>query len=255
MASPAPPTIDDLGVRGSLYLAALLNAQEQRLALAATLRASLAVLELLRALQIIEVPWPLERWAMQPDAEETPLEGLQWRYAWTSHARDRLGPALDDYLQEVPRDDYGLACRLQLWEELAVSEAEGYFEFQLAKHRFDTAWARDLVFVHKQSAPMSIAQWRYCVWAATRHGASVAQQQTISQPSVVREAIFAELRRRVTAVLGGWRDCAFVPHQRVPFNALGRGFIGYLCPQEFDFWGTRPSLTALLFRQRDRVHG
>jgi hypothetical protein len=255
MALPAPPTIDDLGVRGSLYLAALLSAQDQRMAVAATLRTSLAVLELLRELKIIDVPWPLARWAMQPDAEETPLEGLQWRFAWTSHARNQLGPALEEYLQGVPRDDYGLACRLQLWEELAASEAEGYFEFQLAKHRFDTAWARDLVFVHKQSASLSIAQWRYCVWAATRHGGSVAQQQAVSQPGAVREAIYAELRRRVTAVSGGWRDCAFMPHNRLPFNSLGRGFIAHLCPAEFDFWGTPPSLSALLFQRRNAVNG
>jgi hypothetical protein len=115
MAPQPPPTIDDLGVRGSLYLSALLHGQGGRLPIAATRRATLAVLELLREFGVIEVPWPLERWPIQPDAEETPLENLQWRYAWGAYTREALPEALEDYLQSVPRDDYGLACRLQLW--------------------------------------------------------------------------------------------------------------------------------------------
>lgn len=213
--------------------------------MAATVGTTLVAMGLLRDLKVIEVPWPHERWALQPDAEETPLEGLQWRYCWTTHTRDQLLPALEDYLESVPFDEYGLSIRLQFWKELAMSEVEGYLEFRLAKHRFAKAWARDLMFLHPKSTLLSVAQWRYCVWAATRHGGSVAQQQAVGEPSAVREAIYSELRRRMVSVLGGWRECAFLPTQLAPSNSLSRAFVSHLCPRGFDFWGTPPTLSGL----------
>jgi hypothetical protein len=248
MAPQPPPTIDDHGVRGSLYLYALLQGQGGRLPIAATLRSTLAVLELLREFGLIEVPWPLQRWQIQPDAEETPLEHLQWRYAWTAYARATLPEGLEDYLQSVPRDDYGLACRLQLWEELAISEAEAFFEHQLTKHRFEADWARDLIFVHRQAPALSIAQWRYCAWAAVRHGGSLAQQQHLANTSAIREAIYTELKRRVSSVATGqWGQCALAPFHRLPFSALSRAFVTQLTSADFEFWSSPPSLSALVF--------
>lgn len=236
-------------MRGCLYLAALLHGQDGRLPIGATLRATLAALDLLREFGLIEVPWPQERWAIQPDAEETPIERLQWRYAWSTYARSAVHEALEDYLQSVPRDDYGLACRLQLWEELALAETEHFFEQQLTKHRFDAGWARDLAFVHRQSrSTLSIAQWRYCVWAAVRHGGALAQQQHVPDLPAIREAIHGELRRRVGYVAGGqWDRCALPPFQRLPHSALGRLFVTQLVRSDLDFWSAPPELRSLAF--------
>lgn len=246
----APPTIDDLGVRGCLYLSALLAGQDARLPIGPTLRTTLGMLELLRDFAVIEVPWPEPRWAIRPDAEETPMEHLQWRYAWSAYSRSALPEALADYLEGVPRDDYGLACRLQLWEELVLAEAGHFFELQLVKHHFDAGWARDLAFVHRQTtALLSTAQWRYCVWAATRQGGSLAQQQRVPDPGAVREGIYAELRRRVAFVAGGqWGHAALPPFQKLPSSALGRAYIRYLVRPDLDYWNDPPTLTGLAFR-------
>lgn len=252
MTPQAPSTIEDLGVRGCLYLLALLQGQDGRLPVAPTLRATLAVLELLRSFALIEVPWPASHWPVRPDAEETPIERLQWRFVWSAYERPQLPDALAEYLESVPRDDYGLACRLQLWEELAWAEAEQFFEHQLTKHRFDTGWAKDLIFVHRAVAtPLSISQWRYCVWAAVRQGGAVAQQQHVPEPGGVREAIYAELRRRVTSVMSGrWADAALPPFQKQPSSALGRAYVRHLARRDLNYWGEAPSLLALAYSVR-----
>ena len=151
MAPVPAPTLDDLGIQGCLALAALLMAQHKRIPVAPTRRHSLAMLHALREQGIIEAPWPDARWELDPTAEETPIEQIQWRYAWKDYLRPGLLPALEDFLEEVPHDNYGLASRIGLWHELAASEAERFFESQLARHHFETAWASDLAFVIRDS--------------------------------------------------------------------------------------------------------
>jgi hypothetical protein len=41
----------------------------------------LLVLDALRDLALIQVPWPADRWQIRPDAEVTPIEDLQWAFA------------------------------------------------------------------------------------------------------------------------------------------------------------------------------
>lgn len=147
MAPVPAPTLDDLGIQGCLALAALLMAQHKRIPVAPTRRHSLAMLHALREQGIIEAPWPDARWELDPTAEETPIEQIQWRYVWKDYLRPGLLQALEDFLEEVPHDNYGLASRIGLWHELAASEAERFFESQLARHHFETAWASDLAFV------------------------------------------------------------------------------------------------------------
>lgn len=249
-APAAPPSIDDLGVRGCLYLAALLTAQDRRLPIAPTLRASLAVVTLLREHGLVEVPWPDQRWSVPADAEETPIEHLQWRYRWATYMRTGLLGALEDFLQAVPRDDYGLALRLQLWEELALAESERYFEQQLAKNRFDPAWARDLAFIHRDMQPqLSIGQWRYCSWAAVRQGASIAYRQQTPDLAPIREAIFSQIRKRAGHLgAGTWNNCAFPPNHPLPDSALGRLFSVQMARLGTVFWTEVPSLEALVFK-------
>lgn len=211
---------------------------------------TLAVLNLLREQGVIQVPWPELRWEVQPDAEETPIEQLQWRLTWKAYARAELPIALKDYLESVPRDDYGLAIRLRLWSDLAVVETERFFEQQLAKHRFDAGWAQDLVFVHRDTKNLlSAAQWRYCVWAATRHGASVSLQQHTPDAAGLREAIYAELKRRAARVCtGDWGNCSFAPYQNIPQSALGRIFTCHLTKLGLSYWMAPPSIEGLLFQ-------
>lgn len=243
-----PATVDDLGLTGALDLAALLIAHERRLRIAPTRRMSLAVMGRLRDAALIEVPWPALRWDVAPDAKETPIEGLQWKLVWDAYIPSGLIDALADFLQSIPRDDYGLALRLRLWRELAVAEGERYLEHLLEKHQFDAAWAQDLVFVQKECGlELSAAQWRYCAWAAVRQGGSFAQQQRIPNPAGVRDVIFAELRRRVGPVASGrWTNTSFMPRSTHADNALTHLFVEHLTTLGTLFWSLVPSEFALL---------
>jgi hypothetical protein len=248
MASGPPPTIDDLGLPAALHLAALVESSQRRCRIAPTRRMTLALMGQLRDLGLIQVPWPEARWDAAPDAHETPIEGLQWRYAWAAYQPEGLPLALTDYLQAVPRDDFAIALRLKIWRELAIAEAEAFFEAQLAKHQFDAAWAQDLVFVHRDCGlELSAAQWRYCAWAATRQGAAFAQQQRVPDAARVREVIFAELRRRIGPVASGqWSNTSFVPYNPRPDSALSALFVEYLTSLGPAFWQHVPSELALL---------
>lgn len=248
MPAIPPSTLDDLGVPGCLSLAALLTAQERRTPIAPTRRMALAQLLQLRDLGIIATPWPELRWAMEPAAEETPLEQIQWRYAWSDYLRAGLLDALRDFLEAVPRDDYGLALRLRLWTELAAAEAENFLEAQLKKSRFDPAWAQDMAFVVRDvQVVLPIAQWRYCAWAAVRQGASFAYQQAAADSTAVREAIFHELKRRAAWVgRGDAHQFSFAPFHPRPDNAMSRLFVETLAPIDIAFWTLPPSLEALL---------
>lgn len=252
MPEQRPATIDDLGVTGAYHLAALLIANECRLPVAPTRRLSLTVLSALRDLKVIEVPWPDLCWKVRPDAEETPIEHLQWCYAWPEYLRPGLAASLCEYLESITRDDFGLALRLRYWQELVVAETEHFFELQLAKHQFETAWAHDFIFVHRDFRPtLSIAQWRYCCWAATRHGASVALQQRVPMPALVREAIYAELQQRAARLAtGAWAECAFPPSNSRPGSALSRVFVTRLAKLGPEFWMLAPDVEHILFRAR-----
>ena len=60
--------LEELGLRGTLFLAALLKAHADRLALAPTHHSALLVLDTLRGMGVIQVPWPDQRWQIRPDA-------------------------------------------------------------------------------------------------------------------------------------------------------------------------------------------
>jgi hypothetical protein len=248
LAPTLPATVDDLGLPGALDLGTLSLAQTRRLKVAPTRRATLAVLERLRHVGLINVPWPEPRWEVAPDARETPIEALQWRLAWTAYVPGELADACTDYLRSIPRDDYGIALRLRLWQELVIAEAESYFEYQLAKHQFDPAWAQDLTFVARDTrAEISAAQWRYCAWAATRQGATYLVQQRTPDPLRVREVIHAELGRRIGPVASGqWTNASFTPRSPCPDSALSRLFAFELTHLGALFWSMAPCDVALL---------
>lgn len=252
MAATAPPTLDELGVQGCLRLAALLAASDQRLPVAPTRRLTLVYMGQLKELGLIEAPWPEARWPADPSAEETPLEQIQWRYCWKDYLRPGLLPVLDEFLREVPRDDYGVACRMQLWQELAVAEAERFLESQLVKYNLDGAWAQDLVFAMRDAkAPLPIAQWRYCCWAAVRYAAAQTQRyRGTDQAARLREDMYDELRRRAARLVSGnWTGCAFVPFNLTPESAASRLFTASLTELGPLFWTELPSADMLVWRR------
>lgn len=245
MAPSSPTRLADLSVRGRLYLTALMAAQARRLPIAPTLRSSLVVMGTLSELGVIAVPWPELSWPIEPNAERTPLEGLHWRYCWDLHSRTDLLSELERHLASLPRDRH-VAARLKVWRELAFAEAEAFFDHELRRHHFDPHWSEDLAFVYDDACPaLSISQWRYCCWAAVRHGASVAQRQRLDDWLAVRNAAYMELRRRALRVGAGiWSNCALPPYHLIPESALGR-VTAYLLPSLEMYWLSPPTREAL----------
>ena len=142
MAPHAPATVDELGLQGCLYLWALLTGQQRRLPIAPTKRMTLVILALLQDQGVIEVPWPQMRWEFKPDAHTTPIEGLQWRLAWTVYEPGRLLEALDDYFDTLERDDFVTAFQLRLWTDIGSAETERFFEQQLRQAGIQTRHSR-----------------------------------------------------------------------------------------------------------------
>lgn len=239
-----PATVDDLGLQGCLTLWALITAQERRLPVAPTRRLTLAAMELLRDQGVIQVPFPNGRWEANPAALETPLEHLQWQLKWSVYEPAQLFLALEDYLASVEQDEAGLAIRLRLWTDLANAEGERFFELQLRKHRFPGQWAGDIAFAYR-GRHLSLAQWRYCIWAAVRHGASQATQFG-PEADRIREAIYAELRRRADGITSGpWKGGALPPYHATPESAMARGFLKHLAPLGLGYWTSYASQQAL----------
>lgn len=246
MAATAPATVDELGLQGCLYLWALLTGQNRRLLVAPTKRLTLVVLSYLQERGIIQLPWPLERWDLDPTAPCTPIENLQWRLTWGAYESDRLAEALEDYFDTLERDEFAIALLLRLWTDIGSAETERFFEQQLLKHRFPDDWAQDIVFAYRECTAITLAQWRYCAWAAVRRGASYAMQHG-PQAEGVREAIYQELRRRASTVASGaWSGCSFPPSSPHPNSALAIGFAYQVTRLGPQYWTEWPSTEVLL---------
>lgn len=242
-----PVTTDDLGLQGCLYLWALLTSRDRRLLVTPTRRLTLAVMNVLKEQGVIEVPWPDSQWSAQPDAEQTPMEGLQWKLAWAVYEPSQLIDALEDYLANVDKDDLGIALRLRIWVEIGAAETERFFEQQLVRHRFRSEWAQDIGFVLRDcNADLTLSQWRYCAWAAVRRGAALAMQQSSSEHTV-REVIFRELRQRAATISSGmWARCSLPPFQPVPESAVARGFTRHLSKLGPLYWSAPQSVESLI---------
>ena len=247
MAPSPPATVDELGIRGCLYLWALLTGQDNRLPIAQTKRMTLVAMGYLQERGIIEVPWPEARWQLKPDARITPIEGLQWWLSWEVYESHLLIDALDDYFGALKRDDFTTAERLRLWTELGSAEAERFFEQQLVKHRFSSDWAQDIAFAYRDSSVvLTVAQWRYCAWAAVRRGASMALQEG-QEAAGLRDAIYQEIRRRAASLASGtWTGGSFVPFSHQPESALGRGFVQRVTQLGALYWTSLPSIEMLV---------
>lgn len=251
-----PATVDELGLQGCLYLWALLTAQNRRLPVAPTRRMTLVVLAALHERNVIDFALTDGDWELKPDIRATPIEGLRWRLTWTVYEPHLLTIALEDYFDALERDDFTTAARLRLWTDLGSAEAEHFFEQQLVKHKFPAEWAQDMAFAYRERTPaLTIAQWRYCAWAAVRRGASMALQQSL-QADGLREAIYREIRRRAASVAGGtWTGCSFPPYNPEPDSALGRGFASQVTRLGPLYWTGWPSIETLLGSELARAQG
>lgn len=254
MPLPPPVSTDDLGLQGCLYLWGLLTSRDRRLLVTPTRRLTLVAMNVLQEQGVIEVPWPDAHWGAQPDAEQTPMEGLQWKLVWHVYEPQQLITALEDYLGAVDKDDFGMALRLRLWVEIGSAETERFFEQQLVRHHFRSEWAQDVAFVLRDcDADLTLSQWRYCAWAAVRRGAALAMQQS-SPEHTVREVIYRELRQRAAAVATGtWTRCALPPYQQAPESAVARGFTEHLSRLGPLYWNAIPSVEALLAAEVSRT--
>jgi hypothetical protein len=209
----------------------------------------------LKTLGIIDAPWPDARWDLEPRAEITPIEGFQWLYVWAAYPRSSVYDAIVDLVESVASvaiDEMDGEWRIKLWRSLSVAEIERYFRSQLIKHRFEGNWAADVEYAYRECrAAMSIARWRYCCWAAVRHGASWSRQHTHPDLNAIRDAIYGELGRRADHVCtGAWPSRSFPPSNPRPDNALGRLFVDLLSRVGNSYW-TAPADDAALITQRD----
>jgi len=253
MAPKSFPHVDSLDTQTRLYFAALLLAQVSRLPVSPTRGMTLSLMGDLRDAALILVPWPCSDWTLEVRAERTPIEDLQWRPYVGAGRFGELLDLLRKSLQLLPFDDKGNTVRVELWKQLSSAEASLFFERQLRKHQFDVAWAQDLLYAQRDCPhPLSIASWCYCCWAATRHGASIAQQQRAPDATLVREAIYAELQRRMSYLAAGkWANCAFPPPVAEPKNAIGKIFVSDLAPMGMEFWTVPASLEGLIKASND----
>lgn len=212
-----------------------------------TRRSTLAIMHRLRGVGVIDAPWPEARWEVELRAEVTPIELIQWRFAWDAYIRNELLDSLTDFLQEVPRDDYGLGLRLRIWEDLIAAESERFFEDQLTKHNLDPVWSQDLTFAIRDSRlVMPISQWRYCCWAASRFAAAQAHGRRFPDFQRIREDMYVELLRRAQRVASGdWDRCAFVPFNPTPQSAGSRIFTRIVTGIGSNFWTLPPSAEGI----------
>lgn len=249
MARVPCPSIENLAAPGCLFLLALVMAQEQRLPVSPTFRVSLEALDLLNTLGVIETPAPATPWAETVEALETPIERFRWRRRWDEHTD--LPKVLLRRINEARASGDDISMQLRVWRVLVLAEVEQYFEQQLIKHHFDRLWANDLSYIYRHAeVGLSIAQWRYCCWAATRQGASIALQTRQSDAEVVREAIYLELGKRARHVSKpSWDKCSFPPSNALPKSALARLFASEWTQLGADYWILPPEERSLGSKQ------
>ncbi len=239
----SPSTLDDLGLPGAIYLWALLHAQQHRLPIAPTEESVDEVLTVLEEQQIILVaPEPAAR-----GDKISPLEGIRWRWLWSAYTATGAMPALEDYLISLPRNDLSLELGLALWQRLVDAESQAFYAQQLARCQFNAKWHTDMGFAQNLGGVvLSIAQWRYCAWAAVRKGATLACQKSTSQEDL-REAMYQELMRRAaTLAAGRYGTCSFHPDRELPTSALARGFATQWFNLGRSYWEEPPNSTKNL---------
>lgn len=248
MLSDVPGSLDEFGAQNCFALASLLLAQQERLLVAPTREATIRLMRRLCETGVIVTPWPEAQWPAEPRAETTPLERLHWRYVWQPYLLAELPELLQAQLAKLPTTPHGRELCVLIWRELALAEAQDFFAGQLIKNGFDGEWAADLEFAFREVAgELPIAKWRYCGWAAVRHGASLSQQRCGQiSPQSLRESIYAELLKRSRYVTGPTsRGCELPPFWPVPRSAAGQLLAQRMTSLGAAYWSSAPSVAAI----------
>jgi hypothetical protein len=243
-------SVDQLGAQNCFALGSLLFAHASRLAVAPTRKVTTQMMHRLCNAGVIATPWPDAQWKGQQQANTTPIERLEWAYTWRASTLSELPEHLFKFLSKLRRTTQGRENCVAIWKEIAVAEAQSFFKEQLVKHHFDGEWADDIEYAfHSAPDSLSIAQWRYCGWAAVRHGASFSQQHG-SQLSreALREAIYKELLKRARYVRSpGYSKCKLAPFDPLPRNAAGQ-LVQAMSGLGAAFWSERPSQSAVRYK-------
>ena len=124
---------------------------------------------------------------------------------------------------------------------LAEAEAESYLSYQLGKHRLNPIWATQISKYFRSVGPLTIAEWRYCAWAAARRGAA-EYLSTDGEEDATSHAVITELLWRARQLhSGAWSNMSFVPLQREPYTLLAQVFAQFVVPPDFDYWTSTPA--------------
>lgn len=239
-----PKTVEELSPQVAALLLAVCRSTQQWAPLTPCRSDTIEVLDLLKEHGLIEVPWPETAWRLPIKGYELPIEQLGWRYVWGAYPFASLSQALEDRLTEVAWHADMPVERLRLWEFLLASEAQGFLERQLEQHQFSPEWAQDLRWVMNRSEKMSLAKWRYVIWAAVRKGAAETQRVN-STPERVRKTIHDELEFRADKVASGaWGKAELIPKSNAPFNLAAQVLTLTVLPIAADYWTSVPSRWA-----------
>ena len=233
--------VPHLGLRGAIYLLALLEAQQACMRVTATPEGTRAVLETLATLGVVD----LVPQAGLP-ANITVGDRLAWVYIWRAVRIEHVYDELVTYLREL-RTDRGHAKNLtRHWQELLAIEATAYLRHQLRIHGLDAQLASELPpFFSSPLSRYSLGHWRYACWAATRKLASKSLQYPGRQ-EILRQSLVDELARRLPIALAAVNNrLCFSPSHSMPPTALATVFTTIATSLQDDFWRLPPSIDAI----------
>jgi hypothetical protein len=163
--------LEDLDLFAACGLAALVQSRDVHRPVTPAKAMTIRVLEALQQRGIVDLPWPEARWELPPRGYLAPVEQLGWDYVWTALPLGGLGHAIEQAIDDRPRDDAHTEQVVQVWRALVQAECVDYFEFQLGKHGLDRTWTSDLAWLPRHYLDdLSLARWKYLIWSAVRHG-------------------------------------------------------------------------------------
>jgi hypothetical protein len=237
--------LEDLDLFAAYGLAALVQSREVHRPVTPTKAMTIRLLEALQQRGIVALPWPEARWELPPRGYLAPLEQLGWDYGWAELPIGGLGHAIEQALDDRPRDEAHTEQVIQVWRALVRAECVEYFEFQLGKHGMDRSWSCDLDWLPRHySDALSLARWKYLIWSAVRHGAMHCMGSGFDR-SQTRDAVATTLSspQRYGFAVGGQFD-GFLPKHARPHSLMADRFVR-LTQLGFSYWSQPPSLEGL----------
>lgn len=247
-ARPDAPTISDiahLGGRGTLYLLALLQAQQLRKRVAPTEDATAALLAFLDALGVVRAENKSSH-----ASSITLVEKLPWTYTWSQVPLGEVEDRLYDHLTNASRSSFFASAWLRVWQELIPAEVIAYLQHQLRLHQFSDDFLEELMpsLVPNESR-YSLGHWRYACWVAVRRMASVSLQHP-GNIELLKVTLRNELPRRLQIALEtpGGKFC-FSPSYSIPDSALSVVFSSVATGLGENYWKCPPRLELVIPRQ------